>query len=83
MQAYKQGLRYPKQHFIIYGWYNTGWWIEGDSEKKLSCTKEEIAETLDYTLAVLPSEFYTNTSLITKGDLVSVPVILKVRLVYI
>ena len=72
IQAYEQGLRYPKQQFIIYGWYDYGWWIEPESEQKLSCTQEEIAETLDNTLATQPSEFYTDTSLVTEGGLVSV-----------
>ena len=72
MQAYKQGLRYPKQQFIILGWYGDGWWMEPESERKLDCTPEEIAETLDYTLATQSPEFYTNTSLVTEGGLVSV-----------
>ena len=72
MQAYKQGLRYPKQEFIIYGWYDDGWWIEREAERILSCTPEEIAETLDYTLATRSPEFYTDASLVTEGGLVSV-----------
>ena len=72
IKAYKQGLGYPKQQFIIYGWYDDEWWIVHESERQLSCTQKEIAETLDYTLAPLVSEFYSNTSLVTEGGLVSV-----------
>ena len=82
MQAYKRGLRYPKYQFIIYGWYGDGWWIEPESERKLSCTPEEIAETLDYALTTRPPEFYINTSLVTEEGLVSVAVTVKVQLVY-
>ena len=71
IQAHKQGFKYPKQQFIIHGWYDDGWWIEHESERTLSCTQEEIAKTLEYTLATLTSEFHTNASLVTKGGLVS------------
>ena len=74
IQAYKQGLRYPKQQFLIIGWYGDGWWIEPESERKLDCTPEEIAKTLDYTLGTLAADFYTNESLVTEGGLVSVVV---------
>ena len=46
--------------------------MEPESERKLDCTPEEIAETLYYTLATQSPEFYTNTSLVTEGGLVSV-----------
>ena len=71
-QAHKRGLRYPRQQFLIFGWYSDGWLIEPDPTKDLGCTLEERIRTLDRALAVAIIQYSTNASLVTEGGLVSV-----------
>ena len=45
-------MRYPKYTFLSYGVYNSRWWMG----KKMSidrCSAEEIADVLQYSLAVV------------------------------
>ena len=71
MQAYRQGLRYPKYQFLIIGWYLKGWWVEPDANRDLGCTEEERLSVLPRAMGPLLYEFPTSTNLVTEGGLVS------------
>ena len=69
-QAYRRGLYYPRNEFLIFGWYNYGWLVEPDPTKQLGCTLEERTRTLNYALTVGLEDFNTNASRVTEGGLV-------------
>ena len=60
LQAYKQGIRYPRYTFIIYGWYSPGWWIPSGST--LNCTTSNMESVLQYSIAVLQHQFTSNNT---------------------
>ena len=72
MQAHKRGLHYPRNVFLIFGWYRDGWLVEPDSRRELSCTLEERIITLNYALTVGLLDFNTNASRVTEGGLVRI-----------
>ena len=61
MQAYEQGIFYPRNLFLFYGWYSDNWWVGSDSES-LSCTQEERERVISSGLAVVQDEFRSNCS---------------------
>ena len=46
------GIRYPKYVFLTYGMYDPQWWISQDNHSGDECSSEDIAHTLQYSLAV-------------------------------
>ena len=53
-QAYHRGHRYPFYTWILYGWYDSGWWktphsIGTGSE---NCTDEQVSSVLEYSFAL-------------------------------
>lgn len=65
-------MRYPKYVFLTYGTYDPLWWTLSEEVAGTSseCTRENIAEVLEYQLAALhypSSSFYGNSSQ-TSGD---------------
>ena len=79
IKAYKRGLGYPKEQFLVYGWYSEGWWIEHDPTSELGCTQEERITTLGYALGPVHAEFYTDLNLVTEGGLVSVVISVRIN----
>ena len=70
LQAYNEGLRYPKYLFLLYGWYEQNWWMK-DPGDMLNCTKEERETVLEYSLAIQVDEFITDDSAIADTGIVS------------
>ena len=61
MQAYEQGIFYPRNLFLFYGWYSDNWWVGSDSEG-LSCTLEERERVVSSGLAIVNDEALSNCS---------------------
>jgi hypothetical protein len=61
MQAYEQGIFYPRNLFLFYGWYSDSWWVGSDSEG-LSCSQEERERVVRSGLALLNDEAITDCS---------------------
>ena len=58
MQAYRLGVRYPKYVFLTYGTYEHQWWVSQSSHSDDECSSDDIANMLQYSLAV--SHFNTS-----------------------
>ena len=52
MQAYRLGMRYPKYVFITYGAYEHQWWVSQSNHSDDECSSDDIANMLQYSLAV-------------------------------
>ena len=61
MQAYEQGIFYPRYLFLFYGWYSDSWWIGSDSEN-LTCTQEERERVVRSGLAIVNDEALSDCS---------------------
>ena len=61
MQAFDQGVFYPRNLFLFLGWYSDNWWVGSDSER-LSCTQEERERAISSGLAVFLDEFLSDCS---------------------
>ena len=61
MQAYKEGILYPRNLFLFYGWYADSWWVGSESEN-LSCTLEERERVVSSGLAVVVDEAISDCS---------------------
>ena len=59
LQAHRLGLKYPKHVFITYGSYDTQWWTAQTDD---SCSAEDRAEVLLYSLAVLHYNIHSSGS---------------------
>ena len=59
LQAYKQGIFYPKNLFLFYGWYVDQWWKEGENEN-LPCTAKQRERVVSSGLAPLQDEFISD-----------------------
>jgi hypothetical protein len=58
LKANRLGMRYPKYVFLTYGTYEPQWWISQGNHSEDECTPEDLAHTLQYSLAV--SHFNTS-----------------------
>ena len=76
MQAYEQGIFYPRNLFLFYGWYSDNWWVGSDSEG-LSCSLEERERVVSSGLAIVNdealSDCYTNISTGIMRYIISMP----------
>ena len=70
LQAYEQGILYPRYIFLFYGWYVDNWWVGSDSEN-LTCTAEQRAMVVRSTLAPVQDEFITDCSKTANSGIVS------------
>ncbi len=61
VQAYEQGIFYPRNLFLFYGWYVDNWWVGSDSEN-LSCTREEREIVVQSGLAIVNDEALSDCS---------------------
>jgi hypothetical protein len=61
VQAYEQGIFYPRNLFLFYGWYDDNWWVGSDSEG-LSCTPEERERVVRSGLAIVNDEALSDCS---------------------
>ena len=52
MQAHRLGMQYPKYVFLTYGTYEQQWWISQSNHSDNECSSDDIAYTLQYSLAV-------------------------------
>ena len=52
------GMRYPKYMFLTYGTYEPQWWMSQGNHSEDECTSDDLAHTLQYSLAV--SHFNTS-----------------------
>ena len=50
VQAHKFGIKYPRYVFLTYGSYESQWWATQYNDE---CSLEDIAEVLQFSLAVL------------------------------
>ena len=71
LQAYRQGIHYPKYMIITNGWFAPKWWEVATESSKYNCTAEEIASVLPYVLAPLIPEFPTGVDTIAEPNIVS------------
>ena len=71
IQAYVEGIRYPKYLLITYGWYSREWWKEGITYSNYTCTAEERASILAYSLAPRVRESYTDLTAEDDSGIVS------------
>ena len=81
LQAYEYGIRYPQNVFLFYGWYADNWWVGTGSQQEEylrtmypSCTAEQRASVVAYSLAALQAEFLAdqNESAVIDSGIVSV-----------
>ena len=70
MQAYEQGISYPRNLFLFYGWYSDNWWVGSESEN-LSCTQEQREGVIRSGLAVVQDEFLSDCSKTISTGIVS------------
>ena len=61
-QAYYEGIKYPKNLLITYGWYGSDWWKGSAISKNFNCTAEQRSQVLAYSLAPRVQETYTTVS---------------------
>ena len=52
-QAQKLGMKYPKYMFLTYGSYESRWWANQSNDADDTCSPDDIAEVLQFSLAVL------------------------------
>ena len=71
LQAYKEGIRYPKYLLITYGWYDNEWWKAGATSSDYTCTAAERSSALAYSLAPRVQESYTSLTAEDASGLVS------------
>ena len=60
-QAYEQGVYYPRNLFLFYGWYVDSWWVGSDSDN-LKCSRKDRERVINSGLAVVQDEFLTDCS---------------------
>ena len=72
MQAYEEGVSYPKHMLITYGWYGSEWWKAKATSSQFNCTAEQRASILAYTLAPQVQESYTNLTTRDESGIVSI-----------
>ena len=58
IKANRMGMRYPKYVFLTYGTYEPQWWMSQGNHSEDECTSDDLAHTLQYSLAV--SHFNTS-----------------------
>ena len=46
------GLKYPKYMFMTYGFYEPMWWTSQHNDTDDECSRENVAEVLQFSLAV-------------------------------
>ena len=61
MQAYEQGIYYPRNLFLFYGWYADQWWV-GDDSENLTCTQEDRERVISSGLAIVFDEALSDCS---------------------
>ena len=59
LQAHRLEMQYPKYVFLTYGTYEPQWWVSQSNPTDDECTSDDIAYTLQFSLAV--SQFTTST----------------------
>ena len=52
LKASRMGMRYPKYVFLTYGTYEPQWWLSQGNHSEDGCTSDDLAHTLQYSLAV-------------------------------
>lgn len=71
MQAYAEGIYYPKYLLITYGWYDNEWWTVKATSSHYNCTADQRASILAYTVAPRLQESYTNLTAEDESGIVS------------
>ena len=71
MQAYEEGISYPRNLLITYGWYGNEWWTGDATSSQFNCTPAQRASVLAYTLAPQVQESYTNLTERDESGIVS------------
>ena len=72
MQAYRQGLRYPRYLILTYTWYSTNWWVGTEKEdEELGCSTADRESLLPYTLGPQQFEFIDDNSVVADTGIVS------------
>ena len=71
MQAYEEGLSYPKNVLITYGWYRGEWWTDKASSSQFNCTAKQRASVLAYAFASNVQQSYTNLTARDESGIVS------------
>jgi hypothetical protein len=61
MQAYEQGIFYPRSLFLFYGWYADNWWV-GSANEGLSCSQEDRERVVQSGLAIVNDEALSDCS---------------------
>ena len=61
IQAYEQGILYPRYLFLFYGWYSENWWV-GSENENLTCSQEDREEVIKSGLAIVFDESITDCS---------------------
>ena len=77
MQAYRQGVMYPRYLFFFYGWYADQWWV-GTEDEDLTCTSEQREMVISSGLAPVLDEFTSNCSRVASTGTVSICTLLLV-----
>ena len=71
MQAYAEGISYPRNMLITYGRYGNEWWTGDATSSQFNCTPAQRASVLAYTLAVKVQHSYPNFSARDESGIVS------------
>ena len=79
MQASQQGIHYPRNQFLFYGWYEEQWWVGDEEEEdelrilyKNNCTVEQREHVIGPAMAPLQDEFISNCSIMADSGIVSI-----------
>lgn len=76
-QAFKKGLRYPRNQFLLLGQSNYNWLKERDPSRDLGCTLEERRLTLRFALSPHPPNNEGDNATVEVGELVRISAISK------
>ena len=52
-------MKYPKYVFLTYGTYESQWWVKQSGDMDYECSSEDVAEVLQFSLAV---SYFHNSS---------------------
>lgn len=71
-QAFKKGLRYPRNQFLLLGESNYDWLKERNPSRDLGCTLEERQLTLRFALSPHPPNNEGDNATVEVGELVRI-----------
>lgn len=71
-QAFKKGLRYPRNQFLLLGQSNYDWLEERNPSRDLGCTLEERQLTLNFALSTHPPNNEGDNITVEVGGLVRI-----------